>query len=129
MEQFTLTAGKWFALTVAVMDPPDRHHSPVYIHEIEPQGNEMLRVHLFHAHNPSGIQDQTLLLRIERRDARRLSALVEQSNPRCGVLLEPLTASWLITRFPDPFGNHSPSFPVEETMNHLYPGLDKKSKA
>jgi len=103
MREFTISPRTWYAMEY-VFPSAERHFSPIWVQEITPlkAGTGMLRLQLFHANYPEGVQDKLYELKVVQRFAGYLVALRRHDGvPDATVLLEPITRKWVGQHFPN----------------------------
>ena len=81
-----------------------RHFSPIWVEEITPlkTGVGMLRLRLFHANYPEGVQDKVYDLRVVQRfDGHLLALRRSDGREDATVILESITREWFVHHFPN----------------------------
>ena len=100
----TLESNHWYAMEVWAADWPEcPHASPVRVLRVLPlkQGDGLLRLELFHAAYPEGVQRKEYTLRVLHRSAQVLIAVSAEPSQDRTFAFFPLTADWFRAWWPE----------------------------
>ncbi len=97
--KFMVEAGRWYALSMYPGYGDQSYHSPVEVHGVTPLGNGLIEIDHLNAGYAEGVQQMKKKYRVHRRGERHL-VLDELHVPERTVIIEPLTARWIVAQAP-----------------------------
>ena len=97
--KFTIEPSRWYALTMYPGYADQAYFSPIEVHRVTPLGNGLMEIDHLNAGYAQGVQQMTKKYRVHRRGKRHI-VLDELQAPERTVIIEPLTAQWIIAHAP-----------------------------
>jgi len=97
--KFTIEPARWYALTMYPGYGNDPYHSPIRVDRVVPLGNGLIELEHLNSGYAEGVQLMKTKYRVHRRGERHM-VLDELQVPERTVIIEPLSAPWIIAHAP-----------------------------